>query len=234
MMSRAFSLAETLVAIGVLGALIGSVFGFMNGLAQRRDLLEQMTADARAAEALFMRIEEDVLTCMAGGAGPGAGITGDAQQLRLVSRSDLIDPAAPHDGAVVRASYSFSPGAGSVTMSRRGAGSAGSSELLSQRVRLLRFRYYEAGAWQDRFDSVQAGGLPVAIEVAIWFGAPPPQPELALPPDATEVAGREDIDRQIATELDLVDEPAGPQGEPDRVRVFIVPDGPSAGWEAGL
>lgn len=238
MRRRGFSLAETLVAIGVLGALVGSVFAFMAGLGQRRDLLEQMTADSRAAEALFMRIEEDVLTCLAGGGKLGAGISGSAQQLRLVARSDLIDPKAKHDTGIVHSTYRFVPGRGSITMSRRGAGGASGAETLSQRVRLLRFRYYDGSAWQDRFDSLRAGGLPVAIEVAVWFGEPPPVEEaLSEPPGVyeAEVAGAAEIDTAFATGAELSDplEPALPRGEPDRVRVFIIPDGPSAGWEQG-
>ncbi len=227
--SRGFSLAETLVAIGVLAALVGSVFGFIGGLAARRDALERMTSDAAAAESLFTHLEADILTSLAGGGAMGAGIEGESQRLKLVTRSGLIDPEA--DGAIdlVRAEYRFDEGrgaaGGSVTISRRGArGEGGGSEVVSRRVQLLRFRYLTDGQWQERFSSAEAGGLPVAIEVAVWFV------------QGSGIRGQESGEAERFE--DEFDDAVGalggaPVGAPDRVRMFVVPDGPQAGWGAG-
>ena len=224
---RGFTLAETLVAIAVLSALVGAVFGFMGGLAQRRDTLERMTEDAAAGDSLFRNLEGDIATCVAGAPGAGAGIAGDAQSLRLLSRSGLIDPAV--EGIeLVRAEYRFDAAGRSVTVVRRGArgGAGGGSEVVSRRVGLLRFRYLTAGQWRERFDSAAAGGLPVAIELAVWFGAEAPAPATPADEDAPDEALGE---APGATE-ELEPAPM-PTGEPDRVRTFIVPDGPTGSWE---
>src|SRR5262249_5989025 len=81
-----------------------------------------------------------------------------------------------------------------------------------------RVRYHDGGDWLSDFDSAggsggattggggggESEGLPVAVEVAIWFGEP--------------VAEGEKIERWP---------------EPDRLRVIAVPDGPVAGGGRG-
>lgn len=245
---RAFTLAETLVAIAVLAALIGSVFGFITGLAQRRDTLERLTEDAAAGDSLMRNLEADISASVASAAGLGAGIAGEAHNLRLLTRSGLIDPAG--GGAeLVRAEYTFDAEQGSVTLARRparggarGSAAGGDSEVISRRVQLLRFRYLVEGQWRESFDSASAGGLPVAIEMAMWFGGSAP----AGPGSAAgtgEQAGREAAGADQIVADQMADEPAdlasildeGPavQGEPDRVRIFIVPDGPTGSWSGG-
>jgi prepilin-type N-terminal cleavage/methylation domain-containing protein len=224
---RGFTLAETLVAIAVLSALVGSVFGFMGGLAQRRDTLERLTEDTAAGDSLFRNLEADIVSCVAGAPGAGAGIAGDAQSLRLLSRSGLIDPAG--EGIeLVRGEYRFDAAGRSVTVARRGArgGAGGGSEVISRRVQLLRFRYLSQGRWRERFDSAEAGGLPVAIELAVWFG----EAASAAPAGAEAGAGSDEAMAEAPLFDDLEDRPAA-YGEPDRVRMFIVADGPTGGWE---
>jgi hypothetical protein len=75
----------------------------------------------------------------------------------------------------------------------------------------MRMRYWTDRGWQDSFDSLAAGALPGAVEVALWFGAP----------DGGGVGGtgEESGARDAAEEL----------GVPDRVRTISVPDAMGAG-----
>ena len=84
-------------------------------------------------------------------------------------------------------------------------------------------------------------GLPVAIEVAIWFGDPPSRPALGsdLPEDAgdnTPLQFGDDFPEQPASDAGRsVEGDEGPQtfGEPHRLRGMVVPHGPAAAWRGG-
>lgn len=115
---------------------------------------------------------------------------------------------------------------------------------MAEGVSALRLRYFDGRSWRDSFDSKAAGDLPVAVEVALWFrrpGDPPAAPaieeESGPPTDEAEVEW--DGEDPFALPVSF-DDPTGwedevepsdlPEREPDRVRVIIVPDGPSAAW----
>jgi hypothetical protein len=62
----------------------------------------------------------------------------------------------------------------------------------------MRVRYWMQGEWADSFDSLSAGSLPQAVEVALWFGV------AAAPSEEDNF------------------------GTPDRVRTIAVPDAAGA------
>jgi len=80
----------------------------------------------------------------------------------------------------------------------------------------------------------------VAIEVAVWYTSlgneVAPSVEVGSTGKGTkataeEKKGEENSDPEPATNLDGVD--VKRWGQPDRLRVIIVPDGPQASWSAG-
>ena len=83
---RGFTLLEVLIAIALVGVLLGSMFAFMHELLQSRSRAMQYTARQLAAATLIDRIESDLAVCIVGDATLGAGIRGDDTQLSILSR----------------------------------------------------------------------------------------------------------------------------------------------------
>jgi hypothetical protein len=82
----------------------------------------------------------------------------------------------------------------------------------------VRFRYHDGRGWRDRYDSLSADRLPMAIEIAVWFDVP----------EDSEAGGDEPF---ASDELDLEQADDAPEDDarehrlPDRLRVIIVPGG---------
>jgi hypothetical protein len=196
---------------------------------------------------LIERIERDVLAGLAGGSGLGTGIKGTETSLTLLTRGVWLElprgvAAGAQDqaggggsvsGDVQGSEYRFDARAG-VLEARRwsvdaGGGGDGAFEVVSDHIQRLRFRYYDGRRWVDRFDSVAKKGLPVAIEVAIWFGdvasatgdEPGGESDGAGEGGAFVMDGADELLPELAT---------APMRRPDRLRVIVVPDGPSASW----
>ena len=234
-MRRGFTLMEVLIALAVLTLLGGSMLGFLWDLLDRRDALIRASVDGQAGSAALDRIEMDAVCAFAGDAGVGAGIAGTATSLRFLSRGVAIPLAAGETGAadLQRSEYSFDARAG-VLRARRWTGSTGETELevVSDRVQRMRVRYFDGRGWAPSFDSLAAGGLPVAIEVALWFGEPLAMAEQAAagatPADAPELDAADaesEAGRSASGEA-----PPIPMREPDRVRLITIPDGPLTPW----
>src|SRR5512147_1920348 len=92
--TRAFTLLEVLLALGLVGMLAGSIFGFMWNVLRVRDALALDSRDAQAGTAVMERIESDVLCGLAGDEGVGAGISGTATSLKVLTRGVAI-PTGP-------------------------------------------------------------------------------------------------------------------------------------------
>jgi prepilin-type N-terminal cleavage/methylation domain-containing protein len=214
---RGFSLLEMMLALALVAMLSGGIFGFLWNLMDRRDRLLAMTAEAQSAGALFELLEADISCAIAGDPVRGAGISGDSQSLRVLSRrvwapvSLAERPAAAGD--LQRSEYTFDGGEGVIRLRRQPepspAGTSGSSDVLGRRVQAVRFRYFDGRMWVNEFDTLKRTDLPVAIELAVWFGAPAPA---GADGDAAEV-------------------PEVPQRSPDRLRIIAVADGPTTTWK---
>jgi prepilin-type N-terminal cleavage/methylation domain-containing protein len=245
----AFTLLEVMIAIALILALSGSIFGFMFNLMDRRERLLNMALDGRASGVLIERLEDDLLGAVAGGGRIGAGISGDETSLTIKTRTIGLPRGSDRDGSMgdlVTTSYEYDEQLGRLTMTRsRGAEAGGEGEVVSQRVRRVTFRYYDGSNWRERFDSGSNGGLPVAIEIAVWFGKPERTAEVeALLAEEERVLAQgdenpldfEDYEPEPFFEEDLdfgFEEELIDYGEPDRLRVIIVPDGPVAAWKGG-
>ncbi|MCL4742450.1 MAG: prepilin-type N-terminal cleavage/methylation domain-containing protein [Phycisphaerales bacterium] len=250
MRRRAFTLMETLVAIVLLLALSGAVMSFFWNALERRDTLLALSGEVRSGTLLLERLEADFLTAIAADGQGEAGIEGDRASVRVVSRGvrptlrggTASGTLGDEQGLAVR----FDEASGRVSL-RRWSGDdpgGGADEVVAEGVSALRLRYFDGRSWRDSFDSKAAGDLPVAVEVALWFrrpGDPPAAPaieeESGPPTDEAEVEW--DGEDPFALPVSF-DDPTGwedevepsdlPEREPDRVRVIIVPDGPSAAW----
>jgi type II secretory pathway pseudopilin PulG len=224
------TLVEVLISIGLVGALLGSMFGFFfNMLASRRRALDG-AARQLAASLLIERLESGLASCIVGDDKSGAGVEGDATRIQVHSRSVAAYLAekglqAPEVlGDLQAAEYRFQAGlieARRVSPSDKSA-SGGDFSPLGPAGK-VRFRYHDGNQWRDSFNSIEAASLPVAVEVAVWLYALPGE-EPVEQPESTRLTfdDTKGVDRQQATwesELETSDEPL-----PDRIRVILVPD----------
>jgi prepilin-type N-terminal cleavage/methylation domain-containing protein len=218
-MRRAFTLFEVLVAIGLIGVLAGALAIFVDDLATTGRVVARANERVRGCDALFAAVEGALQTAVADGGARGAGVSGTSTSLRVLSsRTEAAGGTARQISE-----HAFAPLA--VTELRDSAGlvslgRAGLSTVLPPSVARVRFRYHDGTGWTDAFDSLQAGALPRAVEVSVWFAAP-------------DAAGGEAASDRSTRDDDAPDSEDGMEEElppADRVRVFAVPD--AAGEEA--
>lgn len=213
MTRRAFTVVETLVAILLLVILAAAVGAFLWDLQSQRERMETLGEQRLAGALVIDRLEEAARYAYAAD-GRGSGIAGDATSLRIAYRRTSVETASPEstDLDPRRAvSIAWDESSGTLTLD---------DEPITDRVRRLVFRYYHEGAWVDAFDSAQAGGLPAAIEVAMWFGeALPSRDDRFMPEPVVLGAG---VGMPTPAEFGTSDEPRE-WGEPDRRRVIAIP-----------
>jgi type II secretory pathway pseudopilin PulG len=216
--ARGFTLLEIVLSLGIVAALAGGLMGFFWELLDRRTQIETAAERRQGAGALIEHIEAGLACGLSGDDGSGAGIQGTTERLVLLSRGVwmALQQEAGAAGDLQGSEYTFDRGSGAIRV-RRWSGAhadAAEAETLCDGVELLRFRYYDGSQWSGAFDSLQKKGLPVAIEVAVWFGEPQP----------LEPTGTVNDPRKVH---------ALPTRDPDRVRLVIVPDGPVQAWKEG-
>lgn len=86
MNNRAFTLIEVLIALALILALVGAMYGFLFDLmSARRTVLEHVRQES-AAVALIGQLETALATCIVGDRTVGSGVTGDAHSIRVLSR----------------------------------------------------------------------------------------------------------------------------------------------------
>jgi prepilin-type N-terminal cleavage/methylation domain-containing protein len=225
-MRRGFTLLEVIIALALIVLLLAGVFSFQWTLADSRSRLLEDVRESQAVEGMMERLENDLLSAIAGDAGLGAGVVGDAGSISVLSRGVWLagpeearrwstDSSGPTGSPIGKATpgdlmgcrYRFvkddAAATARLTVSRwlveAGLDAPAEEALVTDRAELVRLRYFDGGAWRDSFSSLEAGGLPAAVEVAVWMR------------------------RQGATAGD--GNPPLPQRAPDRVRVIAVPDG---------
>lgn len=249
---RGFSLFEALLALALIASLSGVVFTFLFNLGRQRTALDSEAASLQGAEALFDAVETDLNAAIAGDAAAGAGIVGDETSLRLLTRQ--VAPPMPGVGVPLSAdlqgvSYSFDEQTGEIEARRWSEidPSSEASSIIATNVERVRLRYFDGRSWSASFRSLSDGGLPVAIELAVWFGgssgavggldaagagrASPQAPGFADafdPDDPT--AGLFGDPMAGGFEDELPEATGEPLPPPDRVRTIVIPDGPIAAW----
>jgi hypothetical protein len=235
---RAFSLLEVLVAIALMIALFGSMFAFMFDMLSARRRALEYAGMQRAAVTLIDRLESDLMSCVVGDRVYGAGVEGDNDSLRILTRGvaahlagqGMDDPEV--FGDLQEVEYRFDEGLGLIEARRVPAGDRGAGDgdfaPLGGAVSKIRFRYHDSTIWRDSFDSLAHDGLPAAVEVAVWFH-PWPGEERDEPGDLgfempqrltfDETAGFDEAAYARESDLEVFDEP-----RPDRIRVIVIPD----------
>ncbi|MEE9129831.1 MAG: prepilin-type N-terminal cleavage/methylation domain-containing protein [Phycisphaerales bacterium] len=232
---RGFTLLEVLIVIGLVMALLGSMFTFMFDLLSSRDRAIQYSAQQLGATTLIERVEADLMTCVVGDADSGSGVDGDTQRLRILTRSvaaslaerGVGDPAVFGDLQLTE--YRFDESRRQIMASRRFVQTNNTTDRTSDfpvggSVYKVRFRFHDGTSWRDTFDSRSYGRLPLAVEVAVWFEPwpgeepdPIPQEDDRLTFDAIDTFDERAYAEQ--SDLEFYREP-----RPDRIRVIVIPD----------
>jgi hypothetical protein len=192
----------------------------------------------RAALTLIDRAELDLTSCVVGDRVYGAGVEGDNDSLRILTRGVAAhlaglgadDPAV--FGDLQEVEYRFDESAGLIQARRVTAGDRGAGDVdfapLGGAVYKVRFRYHDASGWRDSFDSLAHDGLPAAVEIAVWFHPwpgeqreDPDELDFEMPERLTfdETAGFDEAAFARESDLEFFDEP-----KPDRIRVIVIPD----------
>ena len=219
--ARGFSLLETLIALGLIGVLVGTIALFVNQLAGSRAQLRATTGREALATAIFDGLERALMTSIARTGTGAPGIVGTSQTLYIA-----------HDGVVVSRvfgdvpqsvlepesilRFEFDASSGETRLRRDDS----SASLPGISLGAVRFRYLSDGRWFDSWDSFASEGLPAAIECSIWWVSPFDETG-----DDEGTLESEDVDFD-AFDSSADDRPNDPQSiPPDRLRLMRVPDG---------
>ena len=214
MKCRGMTLLEVLIAITLGLVLLGSVTSFAwSQLSSRKQVLE--AADARRSVTLVIdRLEQDLISAVAGTSDGEPGIKGDTSSITVFSRGvapSWTDDPATMIGDLHRLIVSFTSPTGRVEMNRSPLGEDDRPAILPGTLSDLRLRYFDGEAWQNSWNSLERGGLPVAVEIACWYGRP------------AEEDNDPAFDELVSVRQDaLQTEKKG--SIPDRMRVILVPD----------
>lgn len=199
-----FTLVETLLALAVVAALLGSMFAFLSGVLARADHTRTAIREQRGIDAFFSDLERSLATTFVGERKETAGIQGSGASVRVHCRGTIADGGSLLD---LRGSE-YRLNAGSIE-GRRWGGVDASADIDEQwapmvtGVQLLRLRYFDGRSWLSDFASFDSGKLPLAVEVAVWMGTG-------------------DTPSQASVEPSTPTEP--PNRAPDRITTIAIPD----------
>jgi type II secretory pathway pseudopilin PulG len=232
---RSFSLFEVLIAIALLITLLSTMFGVLFQVSDTRTRVIERSMQLEATTILMERLEFAMMTCQLEGPSGEAGVVGDATSLAVIASGTVIDLADADAWASDRQRYAFAfdPSTKQLLMSRTvlPSMSIAPNVPIDSTFGDVRFRYHDGTAWRETFNSLQAGRLPKAIEVAVWFRPWRIDFDVRFPDGAEEesfIPEREKFDAtggfdefEFALESDTLESEAP---VPDRLRVLIVPD----------
>lgn len=241
-----FTLLEVLLAIALALVLSGGILSFLNNLMLRRDQALETVDQAQAAGAVIERLETDLFAAMVA-IGEGAGIEGNSQRIRVLSRGVtppmLGDLASVPLGDLQGCEFAFDRASSELRGARFEAGGDRPELETIGRIDRVRFRYHNGRSWSGSFNSQSAGALPSAVEIAIWFytgderEAPPSELEALLSEEELEDPVLDLLMEEEAERLAMLEEQDElrqdrPLPPPDRLRVIVIPDGPAGGGGA--
>ncbi|MCA9310791.1 MAG: hypothetical protein KDA21_06270 [Phycisphaerales bacterium] len=235
MMRRpAFTLLEVMLSLVIMLVLGVGMLTFLHDLRVRHQRVSEVSSAQRAAAALIDGLERDLATCTVS-AGDAAGLRGTATSIEVHSRGVMLSltaDARTHDDRLAT-TYAFADAPRRLSVSRRAeTDSPASPEAIATEViARVRFRYHDGQQWSGSFDSAAANTLPAAVEVAVWFTAPPALEEAESTGAATRLALADEADAPLldpfadeAPDAFAFDDGIEADwGQPDRVRVIAVP-----------
>jgi prepilin-type N-terminal cleavage/methylation domain-containing protein len=212
-----FTLLEVIVAAALILALVGAMASFLSDALRIRTRVSEEVERARAGDVAIATIERALETAIVEDPRLGAGVVGDATSLSVLRiglsswRLGTFDRARALEEAD-RVRIRFDAATGRILVTR---GDAPESALGGSIAR-LRLRYFDGQAWSSSFDSVRAGQLPAAVEIALWLrpNATPDQP-----------VERPEFDLEASDAVDADDPDSGSDAiPPDRLRIVAIPD----------
>lgn len=205
MIRRGFTLLEVLLAIALIGLTATGLVSFLQSVATQRDRLGATLERERDADVLIERLERAVMSCVAGGGDMGSGLDIRPSELRIVSIDmgsegvatlvtlEITGPESESTDAAEAILIPTAPedaGETDPVMLRLtdGGGTLADSELPG--IARVAFRAHDGGAWVDTFDVLDAGQLPPALEISLWYGESEGVPDrrrvIAIPGGAAE------------------------------------------------
>ena len=226
MRRRGLTLLEVLIAISLGIVLLGSVTTFAWSQLNSRDRILEAAHARRSLTLAIDRLEQDLVSVIAGTSDGQAGLLGDRSSIVIHARGlapRWSDDPSTMIGDLHRLSLGFDAASGRIEMIR--SPYQPGSELLEEDpsalpgvIRDLQFRFFDGQQWVEQWDSLREGRLPMAVEIAAWHG----QPEL----DVEEVEFDSAFGLGSPDELQLDPESLFSELEsvPDRRRVILIPD----------
>lgn len=216
----AFTLVEVLAAIALLVLLATAVMSFLGVLRERQKTVGDAYERQRGLSLVMERLDSEVTTCFADDGEGHSGVEGSETGLKLGSRGVGIGSLGASEMQISSTQMSRVELAGEELRVTREEEAGGTPQLLKVRgIGKVRFRYHDGRDWRTRFDSRATKGLPVAIEVSVWFAE-------SLATSEENTAGNEFDEPGSENDAEAVSNLEIP---PDRVRVFVVPDGAVTG-----
>lgn len=258
---RGFTLMEVLISIALLLVLSSVIFAFLRDVLASRDRVIEITAKQRLTSAIIERIEQQAIFSLVGDETFGSGIIGDETSLTILSRGVAAHetahadswPYAFHD--LIRTEYRFDENSHAVQVRQEvpklNAGTENSArtagrmhdedqntepeyETFDTRLYMVRFRYHDGSVWRGQYDARDAGRLPTAIEIAVWFDPWPGSEWNDEDSDPFATFGNEDELERLTFDMEGVfdemdyatraDRDFRPDPPPDRIRVIAIPD----------
>ncbi len=215
-----FTLVEVLAAIALLVLLAAAVMSFLGVLRDRQRTVGDAYERQRSLSLLMERLDAEVMTCFADSGEGESGIAGSDAKLTLGSRGVGLSGNRAETLGLSSTQFSTYELSGSeLKVSRLEQAGAQPMVLVVRGVGKVRFRYHDGKEWKTSFDSMNAKVLPLAIEVSVWFASTLSQAQQE-PISAT--------DSEFVEGTDAAEAGATVEIPPDRVRVFVIPDGARA------
>ena len=206
-----FTLLETLLAIGLIGATLAVAVTLLGDVSAARDRIERRLRRAEGATLALDLLADRVATATLTAIDGGTGIAGDPTSLRItgcgVSSIRLL-PRASRSPLLDRSTLELAWRDGGLALRDDEA----DWSMLAPDLVAIRFRYHDGEDWREDWDG-DRDGLPTAIELAIWES---PWPEGLVPSWMPEV------------ESDAIEDDADLAGDFDDLEGFAPPPMPAA------
>jgi prepilin-type N-terminal cleavage/methylation domain-containing protein len=216
---RGFTLVEVLAAVALLVLLAAAVMSFLSVLRDRQKTVGDAYERQRGLSLVMERLDAEVTTCFADDGEGRAGVQGNASGLKLGSRGVGIGSLGASAMQISSTQMSSIELTGDELRVTREEEVGGPPQILRvPGIGKVRFRYHNGREWTSQFDSRSARGLPLAIEVSVWFAESVATDKIAGEAIAGDGFASDGEDAQFDSS-ETADIP------PDRVRVFVVPDG---------